>query len=248
MKRQRFRLTVVLALLTATMTIGGVALARNAEPTPGGAASAAAADPFMGVADPSAPYGLRFLDAMLMHHQGAIVSARMMIGNSSRPELRDLARRISDGQQRQVDQMRAWRQQWYPDAGVPTTGMGSRSGGGGMMGGTGGTMGGGMIGGNNGGMMGGSNGGMMGGDTAERMFLRMMIPHHQLAIDMAQGALKNAQHDELRGLARAIVADQSAEITEMEGDLQAWYGEDSTRDTAAPLRDMMYRMPGGRGR
>jgi len=235
-KRRRFRLAVVLALLAATMTIGGVALARNAEPTPGGAASAAAADPSMGVADPSAPYDLRFLDEMLMHHEGAIVSARMMIGNSSRPELRDLARRIIDGQQRQVDQMRAWRQQWYPDAGVPTTDMGSSSGGGGMMGGTGGVM--------SGRMMGGS----MGGDTADRMFLRMMIPHQQLAIDMAQDALKNVQHDELRGLARAISADQAAEITEMEGYLQAWYGEDSTRDTAAPMRDMMYRMPGGRGR
>jgi len=55
---------------------------------------------------------------------------------------------------------------------------------------------------------------------------------------MAQDALKNAQHDELRGLARAISADQAAEITEMEGDLQAWYGEDSTRYTT-PRRMMV---------
>ncbi len=230
MKRRRFWLTMMLALLAATATIAGVALARNAEPTPGGAA-----DPLMGLTDPSTPYDLRFLDAMIMHHEGAIMSARGMIADSSRPELRDLARRITDGQQRQVDQMRVWRQRWYPDAKPADADM--------M-----GTMGGGMMDGNNGGMMRGSNGGMMGGDTAERMFLRMMIPHHQLAIDMAQDALKNAQHDELKGLARAIVADQSAEITEMEGYLQAWYSEDSTRDTAAPLRDMMHRTPGGRGR
>ncbi len=83
------------------------------------AAATTGGDPFMGVADPSAPYDLRFLDEMIMHHQGAIMSARGMIADSARPEPRDLARRIIAGQQRQIDQMRAWRQEWYPDAGPP---------------------------------------------------------------------------------------------------------------------------------
>ncbi len=224
---------MVAALLAATVGIGGVALARGAEALPWRAAPAATGnDPFMGVADPSAPYDLRFLDEMIMHHEGAIMSARGMIADSSRPELRDLARRIIAGQQRQVDQMRAWRQQWYPDAPASVGGMG-------------GMMGGGMMGGDSGGMMGGNGAGMMGGDGADRMFLRMMIPHHQLAIDMAQDALTNAQHDELKGLAREIIAGQSAEITEMEGYLQAWYGEASTRDASGAMRDMMRRMMGG---
>ncbi len=30
----------------------------------------------------------------------------------------------------------------------------------------------------------------------------------------------------------------------MEGYLQAWYGEGGTRDAAAPMRDVMGRMPG----
>ncbi len=202
---------MVAALLAATVGIGGVALARGAEALPWRAAPAATGnDPFMGVGDPSAPYDLRFLDAMIMHHEGAIMSARGMVADSSRPELRDLAQRIIAGQQRQVDQMRAWRQQWYPDAPVPASGTG-----------------------------------MMGGDSADRMFLRMMIPHHQLAIDMARDALTNAQHDELKGLAREIIVGQSAEITEMEGYLQAWYGEASTRDASGALRDMMHRMMGG---
>jgi len=211
---------MVAALLAATVGIGGVALARGAEALPWRAAPAATGnDPFMGVADPSAPYDLRFLDEMIMHHEGAIMSARGMIANSSRPELRDLAQRIIAGQQRQVDQMRAWRQQWYPDAPASVGGMG--------------------------GMMGGNGAGMMGGDGTDRMFLRMMIPHHQLAIDMAQDALTNAQHDELKGLAREIIVGQSAEITEMEGYLQAWYGEASTRDASGAMRDMMHRMMGG---
>lgn len=192
------------------------------------ASGQSAGTPFMGLADPDAPYDQRFIDEMVMHHQGAIMSARMMIGESARPELRDLARRIIEGQQRQIDQMRAWRAQWYGSADVPTAGMdpmGAMMSGSSMMGGRG-------------------MGGIMGGDTSDRMFLRMMIPHHQLAIDMAEDALVNAGHDEIKSLAREIIADQSAEIREMEGYLRDWYGESSTRGTAAGMRDMMRRMMG----
>lgn len=177
--------------------------------------------PFLGIAKPNAPYDQRFIDEMIVHHQGAITSARMMIANSQRPELRDLAQRIIDGQQRQIAQMRSWRAQWYGGADAPTTGMEAM-----------------------GAMMQGMMGGMMGGADQDRMFLRMMIPHHQLAIDMAEDALKRAEHLEIKNLARQIVADQSAEITEMEGYLRDWYGESSTRDTAAGMRDMMRRMMG----
>ncbi len=192
------------------------------------------ADPFTGLADPSASYDQRFIDEMVMHHQGAIVSARMMIGGSVRAELRDLAARIEKGQQRQLDLMVTWRKQWYPNAAAPATGMDMM---GGMMGN-----------GSNQGMMGNSsNQGMMGkggGQNSDRMFLRMMIPHHQLAIDMAKDALQNAERPEIKDLAREIIADQSAEITEMEGYLKTWYNETSTRDTAAGMRDMMKRIMG----
>ena len=172
----------------------------------------------------TAPYDLRFMDDMIMHHEGAIMSARMMISQSDHPELRDLARRIMTGQQAQVDQMRAWIRQWYPGKDAGPAGMGS---------GSGGMMGGGMMG---GGMMGG---GMMGGDTSDHMFLRMMIPHHQIAIDMSRDALAQAQHPLLKGLARSIIRDQSAQITEMEGYLKAWYGETSMRDLVGPMPGMM---------
>jgi uncharacterized protein (DUF305 family) len=121
--------------------------------------------------------------------------------------------------------MQAWREQWYGCAEAPAMGMCPMMGGQGM-----------------GGMMGGE--GMMGGQHHDRMFLRMMIPHHQLAIDMAEDALRNAEHEELKALAREIIADQSSEIAEMEGYLRDWYGEGSTRDAAASMRDMMRRMMG----
>ena len=79
---------------------------------PGGVAPSAGQtgnSPFTGLADPTVPYDQRVIDEMIMHHQGAIVSSRMIIGESQRLELRDLARRIQEGQQRQIDQMRAWR-------------------------------------------------------------------------------------------------------------------------------------------
>src|SRR6266542_1613854 len=74
----------------------------------------------------------RFLDQMIMHHQGAVMSAQMMIADSARPELRDLAQRIITAQQREIDQMRTSRDTWYGatrDSALP--GMM----GGGMMGG-----------------------------------------------------------------------------------------------------------------
>ncbi len=191
--------------------------------------------PFMGLSDPAAPYDQRFIDEMIMHHQGALMSSRMMIGDSERPELRDLARRIEESQQRQIDQMEAWRKQWYPNAPERTKDMDTMM----SMMGSEGMMGGGeMMG--NGGMM----RGMMGADTSDRMFLRMMIPHHQLAIDMSEDALKNSEHKELKVLAQEIIDGQSAEITEMEGYLYEWYGEESTRSADKDMQDMMQQMMG----
>jgi uncharacterized protein (DUF305 family) len=161
--------------------------------------------------DASRPYDLRFLDAMIPHHQMAVQSAQRMISDSARPEMRDLAQRIIAGQQGELAQMQQWRSAWYTDtarsAAVP-----------GMMGG--GMMGGGMMG---GGMMGG---GMMGGGNIDqdRMFLQMMIPHHEAAIRMAQDALQQAEHPEVRTLAQQIITVQQAEIAQMQGWYQQWYG------------------------
>ena len=69
------------------------------------------------------------------------------------------------------------------------------------------------------GMMGGG-GGMMGRNATDAMFLRMMIPHHQQAIQMSRQALDEAEHSELKRLAEQIIAEQSAEIELMRGYLQ----------------------------
>lgn len=224
MKRTRRNgLGITLAVIGVLGLVVGAALAT------GGEQSADARRPFMGVADPRAPYDLRFIDEMIMHHQGAIMSSATMIADSRRPELRDLARRIQASQKRQIQQMERWRRQWYPRAGASRMSMGAMAG-----------MGGGM-----GGMETMGRDGMMGGDQTDRMFLRMMVPHHQLAVEMGQDALRNADHGELKGLASVIVDEQSTEIEEMEGYLKTWYGDASTRDQAGPMRETMGRMKGG---
>jgi uncharacterized protein (DUF305 family) len=49
-------------------------------------------------------------------------------------------------------------------------------------------------------------------------FVRMMIPHHQAAIDMAQSQLKYGKDPAIRKLAQDIIAAQKKEIAQM----QAW--------------------------
>jgi uncharacterized protein (DUF305 family) len=58
----------------------------------------------------------------------------------------------------------------------------------------------------------------------DRMFLQMMIPHHEAAISMAQQALAQAAHSEIKTLAQSIITTQQSEIAEMQGYLRGWYG------------------------
>lgn len=53
------------------------------------------------------------------------------------------------------------------------------------------------------------------------MFLQMMIPHHQQAIDISQLAIKTSKDSELLALAQKIATDQAAEIVQM----KAWLKE-----------------------
>ena len=60
----------------------------------------------------------------------------------------------------------------------------------------------------------------MGADATDEMFLEMMIPHHQMAVDMSEQALKCAEHPQLRKLAQKIEDEQSAQIKQMQGYLK----------------------------
>ncbi len=148
----------------------------------------------MGSFTDDAPFDAQFLDQMIVHHEGAIMSTQAMIADSDQPELRELADDILTSQQEQITQMQSWRNQWYPDL-ETTTGMMGDS----MMGDS---------------MMGG------GADT-ERMYLQMMIVHHQLGVDMAEQAKQKADHSKLADLAAVIAEEQAAQILQMRGYLAA---------------------------
>lgn len=65
----------------------------------------------LGAAD--AQFDLRFLNAMIPHHEGAITMAKDALSKSKHPELKKLAQDIVTSQQKEIDQMKQWRQAWY---------------------------------------------------------------------------------------------------------------------------------------
>jgi len=67
---------------------------------------------------------------------------------------------------------------------------------------------------------------------ADRDFARMMIPHHQGAIDMAVVELRYGKDARLRRLAQEIIVDQQQEIAVMRLAL----GEPLPPDTPAPTQ------------
>ena len=70
---------------------------------------------------------------------------------------------------------------------------------------------------------------------ADVMFLQMMIPHHQQAIDISNIALKTSKDSELIALARAIVKAQTAEIIQM----KSWlYDAEATMDMGHSMSGM----------
>ena len=125
--------------------------------------------------------------------------AKMALTKSNNAELKTFAQKIIDDQNKEIAQMKDWREKWY--AGKPQAmnmempGMGD-----GMK--------------------------MMMGDGMKKMeamsgkdfdihFLDMMTPHHQGAITMAREALRKAEHPEIKTLANNIIKAQEAEIKQM---------------------------------
>ena len=65
----------------------------------------------LGAAD--AQFDLRFLNAMIPHHEGALVMAEDAFKKSKRPEVKKLSQEILASQKQEIQQMKEWRQAWY---------------------------------------------------------------------------------------------------------------------------------------
>ena len=144
------------------------------------------------------PYDALFIDSMIVHHQGAIDMANQALKEAAKAEIKTLAEKIIKSQTAEINQMKAWRQAWYPDL-TETGGMGMAMG----------TM-------------------EVSDDTTkpfDQRFIEAMIPHHEGAIGMAEDAQQKAQHQEIKLLADTIIDAQAAEIAEMKQWLNDWYGQ-----------------------
>lgn len=165
----------------------------------------------LGAAD--ANYDLRFIDAMTMHHQGAVVMAKEALEKSKRPEIKQLANNIIEAQNKEINQMKQWRTAWYPKASQQPVAFG------------------------------GANNPVMpmsakqhesmmmsqdlgaADNKFDLRFLNAMIPHHESAVVMAKDALNKSTRPEIKQLNKNIIASQQAEITQMQQWRKAWYNK-----------------------
>lgn len=147
----------------------------------------------------SAPYDLQFIDTMSHHHEGAVEMAEIVVKKSSNEDLKKFAQKIIDDQQKEIAQMKDWREKWFagapPAKNMEMTGMADSMK---MM--TGDEM---------------KKMETLTGTQLDLMFVEMMIPHHQGAVIMANEALQKSSKPEIKTLAGSIIKAQEAEIKQM---------------------------------
>jgi uncharacterized protein (DUF305 family) len=166
---------------------------------------------------------LSFAQQMIVHHQDAIEMADLAPSRAANQQVTDLAARIKAAQAREIEQMTGWLGLWGASMSTSAGASASDDGMGGMdMGGMG----------KEGEMSSGASSGMampgMMSDTQmqeltdatgadfDRLFLQLMIVHHQGAITMAGTEKLQGSNPAALALAESIKTSQAAEITEMQ--------------------------------
>ena len=151
----------------------------------------------------TAPYDLQFLDTMIAHHQGAVDMARPAETKARHAELKTLAKNIIADQEKEIAQMKKWREQWF--VGKPAAINMEMAG------------------------MSDSMKGMdmkilesSSGTDFDLEFIKQMTPHHAGAVVMAKEALQKTQKEEIKKLANEIIKAQEAEIKQMKDWQTAW--------------------------
>lgn len=62
------------------------------------------------------PFDKAFIDNMTPHHQSAIEMAEVAAKNTDNERIESLATDIIEGQERELSQMKQWREEWYPES------------------------------------------------------------------------------------------------------------------------------------
>jgi uncharacterized protein (DUF305 family) len=78
------------------------------------------------------------------------------------------------------------------------------------------------------------------GEYSDKRFIDMMVPHHLMAIDMAEEALEKSDDEDIRTMSERIVRGQANEIEELMRVRQELYGSRQTPDEMHPdaMRNM----------
>ncbi|MEY4064188.1 MAG: hypothetical protein RIR26_396 [Pseudomonadota bacterium] len=61
------------------------------------------------------PFDFAFIDFMIRHHQSAIDAAKATLELSPPAEIGELSRAIISAQQREIEQMQRWKQEWFTE-------------------------------------------------------------------------------------------------------------------------------------
>lgn len=132
-----------------------------------------------------------FVQGMIPHHQQAVEMAQVVMERGSNAEVKALAEAISNAQDPEIETMQGWLADW----GQSEMNMGMMDG---MM----------------------TDDEMMSlddasGEELDRMFVEMMIRHHQGAITMAEDEVASGENADTIDLAEGIIAAQKAELSRM---------------------------------
>ncbi|GAA4971267.1 DUF305 domain-containing protein [Pseudonocardia tropica] len=206
--------------LTAALVLsacGGAEPAGSASPAAPAPAPTSAAAPGAAVSTEHNQADIAFAQGMIPHHRQAVEMSKLATDRAGSDDVRGLATEIEQAQGPEIAQMQTFLTTWGAPASGGMPGMDQ----GGMSGMDHGGM-------SQGGMGQGGMGGMMtpdqmrqleqaDGDDFDRMFLEMMIAHHEGAVQMAETELAGGINPEAKALAQKIIDAQQAEIGQMRG-------------------------------
>jgi uncharacterized protein (DUF305 family) len=167
---------------------------------------------------------LSFAQQMIVHHQGAVEMADLAPSRAANQQVKDLAIKIKAAQAPEIEQMTGWLTLWGAAMSTSTSASTTSDDGmdhGGMSGmGKEGEMSTGMA------MPGMMSDAQMQeltdatGADFDRLFLELMIVHHQGAIEMSDTQIAEGSNPAALVLAESIKTSQTAEIAEMQQLLQ----------------------------
>lgn len=138
---------------------------------------------------------VNFAQMMIPHHEQAVEMSRLVYERANREEVKQLARSIEAAQEPEINQMRSWLRAWGEGEMVGDHSTHDMPG---------------MVG--SGEMERLAN---VRGDEFDNLFLRLMISHHEGAIDMAKEVQSGGKSQDVERLAGEIIATQQAEIDHM---------------------------------